>query len=142
LLLLLLFATSVYAQECRAVTSEINFGDYDVLLKAPRDATGKVTVVCDGAFPFTVKLDKGLNSRGSFNPRVMRAPAAAESLNYNLYTDSTRQNIWGDGTGNTFVNTGIADRVQNHITVYGRIPGGQKVPAGVYTDRINVTVEW
>ena len=140
--LFLLFAGTAQGQECLIGTTEVSFGSYDFISKAPLDATGRVTVVCDGAFTFSVKLDQGQNSTGSFNPRVLRAAAAEEGLNYNLFVDSTRQNIWGDGTSNTFVNTGTANNIQIPLTVYGRIPAQQKVPMGSYFDQINVIVEW
>lgn len=136
------YAGMAWGQDCLVDTTEVSFGIYDTFSKAPLDATGRVTVVCDGAFRFSVKLDKGQNSLGSFNPRVMRAAGAEVGLNYNLFTNSARQIIWGDDTGNTRMSTGAADRVQAPLTVYGRIPAGQRIPAGNYTDRINVTVEW
>jgi spore coat protein U-like protein len=142
LFLFLLCAQMAQAQECRVVTSDVSFGNYDTFSKSPLDATGRVTVACDGSLPFTIKLDKGMNSRGSFNPRVLRAAGTDSGLNYNLFTDSVREKIWGDGTGNTFVGGGTANRIQTQFTVYGRIPAAQNVPVGTYVDRINVTVEW
>ena len=136
------YAGVAWGQECLVNTNDVSFGIYDTFSRAPLDATGRVTVVCDGDFTFSVKLDQGQNSTGSFNPRVLRAAAAEEGLNYNLFVDSARQNIWGDGTGNTFVNTGTANRVPSPFTVYGRIPARQKVSTGSYLDQVNVIVEW
>ena len=44
-----------------------------------------------------IQLDKG--GAPTFTPRQMRR--SGEILSYNLYLDSTRSTIWGDGTGGT-----------------------------------------
>jgi spore coat protein U-like protein len=64
-------------------------------------------------------------------------------LNYNLYLDSAYTQIWGDGTGGTVTKSdNIGGLLGSSIsyTVYGRLPGGQNVPAGVYSDTVFVTV--
>jgi spore coat protein U-like protein len=72
----------------------------------------------------------------------MGAAGRRDGLRFNLYRDSARQEIWGDGTGNTFVVTGTGTGNIISFTVYGRIPGGQRIPAELYSDQINVIVEW
>jgi spore coat protein U-like protein len=131
-----------WGQGCLVTTVSVNFGNYDIFSAAPRDATGEVNVTCDDDLPFTVKLDEGETSGGSFNPRVMRAAEGNSSIRYNLYRDSARQEIWGDGTGKTFVKTGTGTGIEIPLTVYGRIPARQNVKMGFYSDLINVTVEW
>ena len=59
------------------------------------------------------------------------------TLAYNLYVDASHTRVWGDGTGNTQTQTGMGN-----LVIYGRIPGQQNVPAGLYTDRVMVIVEW
>jgi spore coat protein U-like protein len=135
------YAGIAWSQECKVTASTVSFGNYDTFSGAPLDATGEVNVTCDAADPFTVKLDQGENSGGSFNPRVLGG-AAGENIQYNLYVNSARQEIWGDGTGRTFVNTGTSNGSEIPLTVYGRIPARQNVPVGSYSDTIKVIVEW
>jgi spore coat protein U-like protein len=67
-------------------------------------------------------------------------------LNYNLFLDSNRSTIWGDGTGSTsYVSAGslLAVGTSNRqYTVYGRVPAGQDRGAGSYTDTIVVTLNY
>ena len=139
---ILSIAGTAWGQECEVTASPVSFGKYDALSGAPLDATGEVNVTCDTDLPFTVKLDQGENSGGSFHPRMLEITAGSESLQYNLYRDSARQEIWGDGTGNTFVNTGTGTGSEIPLTVYGRITARQKGRVELYQDLINVLVEW
>ena len=132
---------TVWGQECKVTVSPVNFGNYSAFSSAPRDATGKVNVTCDAGLPFTVKLYKGETSGSSFDQRKLGATGKSDSLRFNLYRDSARQEIWGDGTGNTFVVTGTGSGNTIPLTVYGRIPAGQRVPGELYSDQINVIVD-
>ena len=70
--------------------------------------------------------------------------SGANLLNYKLFTDSARTQIWGDGVeGETvmFADTGTGTAQSN--TVYGLIPASQTgAPAGVYEDTVSVTVRY
>ena len=114
----------------------------DPLVSSPLDTTGDINVTCDNGTSFTIKLNPGQNSGGSFQPRSMIAPGNDKKLNYNLYKDSTRIQIWGDGTGSTYTQSGIGTGAMQKITVFGRIPARQNVSVGSYSDMVTVTVEW
>jgi spore coat protein U-like protein len=138
----LLYAGIAWGEECKFTTSPLNFGNYDPFSGAPLDATCEVNVTCDAGLAFTVKLDQGKTSGGNFQPRVLGGTAGSGSIRYNLYRDSARQQIWGDGTGNTFVVTGTGTGSNIPFTVYGRIPARQNVRVGSYITPISVIVEW
>lgn len=71
----------------------------------------------------------------------MRRSAGSDLLDYNLFTDPAMTRIWGDGTGGTYVvNRRVRTWRVRWIRVYGRIPAGQDVPAGSYTDNVRVTI--
>ena len=135
-------ASVAWGQNCRVFTVPLTFGIYDSFSGVPLNGTGKVNVTCDEGLPFTVKLDQGADSGGNFQPRIMRIPVGKDKIQYNLYRDSACQEIWGNGIGNTFVVTGTGTGREIPFTVYGRIPARQNVPAGYYSVRVNVTVEW
>jgi spore coat protein U-like protein len=67
---------------------------------------------------------------------------SSETLNYNLYRDSTRSTIWGDGTGGTQAYTQSNPQLNRNIRVdvFGRIPAGQDVTAGSYTATVTATI--
>ena len=68
-------------------------------------------------------------------------------LNYNLFSNATYTQIWGNGTGGStrvayslLVNPGnYVQNVMDH-PIYGRIPAQQAVDTGLYTDTILVTL--
>jgi spore coat protein U-like protein len=138
----LAYAGMAWGQECRVTVSPLNFGNYDTYSGAPRDTTGKINITCDAGLSFTIKLDQGESPGRNFNPRELKAAGGKDSLKFNLYRDSARQEIWGDGTGNTFIVTGTGTGNPISLTVYGRIPARQNVPAEHYSDQINVIVDY
>jgi spore coat protein U-like protein len=136
----LLIAVSAAEAACTITTTAVSFGSYNVFAGSADDATGQITYRCTNPRPplVTIHLDKG--GSPSFSPRQMRR--ASETLNYNLYLDSTRSTIWGDGTGGTQrysrANPPIFQNV--NVSVFGRIPAGQDVSAGTYSATVTATI--
>lgn len=148
-LLMATLATSgpATAITCVASATTTAFGVYTPTSGSAADTTGSVTVTCDPVlaalfFNFTVQLSAG--SGGSFSPRRMFS--GGSSLNYQLYRNAARSEIWGSGSGGTFNQLGgiwlsVVFPVSQVFTVYGRMPAGQTAAApGAYTDSITVTV--
>ena len=138
----LMVAGTAQGQDCSVSAVPVQFGQYIALDPSPVDAVGSIKVACTAGEAFTVRLDSGESSAGNFHPRKLRSTATGHVLNYNLYRDSARTEVWGDGTGNTFVQSGVGTGGEIVLTAYGRLPGGQNVGAGFYRDSITVTVEW
>ena len=129
---------------CTISATGVAFGSYDPQSLSPDDSTGTVNVDCKNTDPApNVALSAGLS--GSYTPRAMTA--GSYSLPYNLYTTTARNIIWGNGTSGTVTQTlsgGTSSGGQRHYAqpVYGRIPAGQNVGAGSYSDTIILTVTW
>ncbi len=125
---------------CTISTTPVSFGTYNVFFSTPLDSTGSVTFNCDNRANITITLNNG--GATTFNPRRMLK--GSEALNYNLYRDATRTSIWGDGTGGTQVYSDPrTPRNQNvTLTVYGRIPAGQDVSVGTYTNTVTATINF
>lgn len=129
---------------CNLATTNINFGTYDVFSNLPRDSTGRVSVDCDEAPPpiVTVRIGPSFHS-GGFRPRQMRHTTRSERLDYNLFIDPSMSVIWGDGTQGTST---VSDKVHKNKpwvqTLYGRIPAGQDVSVGAYSETVSVTITW
>ncbi|HLC18361.1 MAG TPA: spore coat U domain-containing protein [Thermodesulfobacteriota bacterium] len=129
---------------CSVSSTPINFLGYDVFLASPLDSTGTVTLDCDETPTpdVTVSISQSPNS-GGFSPRRMKHAALPDLLDYNLYTESTRVNIWGDGTGGTStVSRRVPRNAPKALTIYGRVPPLQDAPAGGYLDTLTVTITW
>jgi spore coat protein U-like protein len=126
---------------CSVSTSAVGFGSINPLAGSSFDATGSVTVTCTTGAPWTVAADAGGGSGATLTTR--RMTANGNTLNYALYTDSGRITIWGDGSGATARLSGTGTGSAQSLTVYGRVPSGQgSVPAGGYSDTVNVTVTY
>jgi len=123
----------------------VNFGTYNPLSSVANDSTGTVRVVCTltVALPGSFTVDLSTGGSGSYAARKLRN--GTSNLLYNLYTDTTHTQVWGNGTGGsvevsrTFSGLLAIDR---SLTIYGRIAAGQNVPAGTYNDTILVTVTY
>lgn len=131
-------AANVSAQGlgCTISATSVSFGSYNVFTGTPLDATGTVTYQCLLGLQIVITLGRG--SSPVFIPRTMRK--GTESLNYNLYRDSTRMTVWGDGTGGTSTLTAAALLLPVTVSVFGRVPARQDVSAGAYSDTVIVTV--
>jgi spore coat protein U-like protein len=130
------------AQSCSVRVIALQFGDYNPLSPLAVDSTADVYVTCDPSIPYSIALDAGANSGGSFDPRKMTMIGGFSYMAYNIFRDPGRIEIWGDGRNNTFTNIGVGTGVESHFTAYGRLPGGQNVPVGLYSDSLSVLVEW
>lgn len=126
-------ATPVYAANCTLGVQSVIFGPYDPLSAQNTDSAGSVSVSCDSSDTFTIAFSSG---HGTMLSRQMQS--GGYSMIYNLYTDSLRSIVWGDGTGGTSLvsTTGTSAT----FAVYGRIPAAQNLPAGSYNDSIVVTL--
>lgn len=127
-------------------TPGMSFGAYDDSSASPTDATTSIIVTCSrngGPTPTTVTLQIGPSANsGLISTRAMRS--GANTMNYNLYRDSARSQVWGQTSG---VDTGtISLTVPNNgsangtLVIYGRIPALQNVPVGTFSDGVQITV--
>ena len=130
---LLAIASQQTLAACNLNVQGVIFGSYDVFNAQSVESTGNVAVTCDVSTPYSIALTPG---SGNFASRTLTS--GANTLAYNLYADPARSSVWGDGTAGTVTVSGSATSA-NH-TVYGRIPAGQNVFAGSYSDLITVTL--
>jgi spore coat protein U domain-containing protein, fimbrial subunit CupE1/2/3/6 len=76
----------------------------------------------------------------------MQGPTGSSSafLNYNLFSDSARTTAWGNGSNgaSAFGITAASNAAERTFTVYGRVPKGQDVNVGSFTDTMQATVNF
>lgn len=143
-LLLIPFLAGNALALCNVSATGLSFGPYDEFSPVSLDTTGTVTVMCDEAPPADVTISIGPSGNGSFNPRGMRHASRADLLLYNLFTNVSRGAVWGDGTAGTstvFLKN-VTKNTPRTTTIYGRIPAGQNVSLGPYSDTLTVTILW
>jgi spore coat protein U-like protein len=146
-LALVLIASKVEAQTttgirtCSVVATPLNFGTFS---GSRVDSGGTVSVTCSGNGNNNI-LSIALSEGGSntFLNRFMFN--GLSELHYNLYTDGTHANIWGNGLGETQLKFESFDfrligSVTQAATIFGSIPAQAVPPPGHYSDQIIVTV--
>jgi spore coat protein U-like protein len=117
------------------------FGSYDIFSGSPLDSVGSMTYRCDDVgYQETLVIDLGRGSSSTYAPRKMFR--GAYELDYNLYLDSNRTSIWGDGSSGTshYGPVSPANGEDTTVYVYGRVLVGQNARTGSYSDTVVVTV--
>ena len=120
----------------------VAFGGYDMFDSAPTVSTGAISLECVDLAPTdTVRIDLDGGTARSFAARTL--VRGLSRLAYNLYLDAVHSLVWGDGTGGSASygpfqpGAGV-----NTVILYGKIPAGQSVGAGSYTDTLTITVQY
>lgn len=129
--------TAAAAAICTVTAGTLGFGTYNGTTAAT--AAAAISVNCSNGAAYQVGLDDGLDP--SATARRMAGPGGAR-LSYELYSNSARTLAWGDGSALGARVSGTGSGSAQSLTVYGRIPAGQLVAAGSYTDSVVVTVEY
>lgn len=147
-----LVATEARAVTCSAATTSVAFGAYSVFTATNDDSTGTVVVTCtktgsDPSGTITVNYEIELGPGGSGNVTQRTMQSGVNTLNYNLYTNNARSQLWGNGVdapsvSNSFsLSNATPSRNRSH-TVYGRIPPLQDAAVGNYLDNVLVTIQY
>lgn len=133
--------SATVVNNCTITTSALSFGTYDPLTTHSAtglDGTGSVTITCSTGSTPTVGISTGVNASGS----ARRLASGSNYLTYELYSDSGRATVWGNSGADLYAPAATPSRTARTFTVYGRVSGGQDVPAGVYTDTVTATVNF
>lgn len=142
-----LSVTANIAANCILSTAPVAFGTYDPVNAnagsgSDLAGTGTVTATCTNGSDGTITLGQGAHpAAGSTdNVPLRQMQSGAEVMGYYLYSDSGRTTVWGNtaGTGVVHHGTGAA----TDVSVYGRVPKGQVLAAGSYTDTVIVTINF
>ena len=136
--------SAAVAGNCVIFTNDLAFGPFDGATDLTQSAT--ISVRCTSGTPYEVELSPGAS--GDYNNRTMSdGGTPANTLAYNLYTDSNHTLVWGDGTTSSTdseggTGTGLSAAETKTHTVYGELlaAGNEDVPVGNYSDTITATV--
>lgn len=150
----LVYAASTFT--CSPTSNSILFGTYNPLSATNTDSTGSYVISCTDVGGNT-KQSTILNYKAVLSSvalRQMAPPSGTDRINYNLYMDTTRSIVWGDGTGaaGTYFTGSISIPGGSTVTspplnYYGRITPGQDVSANspgpaptTYSQSLTITV--
>ncbi|MGA8050166.1 MAG: spore coat protein U domain-containing protein, partial [Burkholderiales bacterium] len=97
---------------CRASSTTVDFGPFDVLGGSPLNGAGTFTVTCTNTN--APRRTVTYTARLAVAPaRQMAPPFGTDRISYAIFVDSARTQVWGDGTGGTFTFTGTLNPPRN-----------------------------
>lgn len=131
------FLMTPLAHASCSVGGSINFGIYNTLESSDALSTGELNVSCTSSSSFTLGL--GTGQSGNYLNRTL-VGSGSDKLNYNLFTNTGRTAIFGDGSGSTSsVNQSISAGSIS-VPIYGDVPARQNVSSGSYMDAVAVYI--
>ena len=122
---------------CNVSATTLNFGSSGVLASAVNQ-TSTVTATCTSTTPYNIGLNAGNGSGSTVTTRKMTGSGGA-TINYSLYSNSTRTTNWGNTVGTDTV-AGTGSGVAQNYTVYGQVPAQTTPAPATYSDTVVVTV--
>ena len=122
---------------CAVTATDLAFGTYTSAGGSPVQGTTLLRATCTPGSTYNVGLNEGTSPGATINQRKMAS--GTNALNYQLYSDSARQTIWGNTPGTDTV-TGVGTGLAVDHTVFGAVPAAQVVPAGDYGDTVTVRI--
>ena len=131
--------TATVLSECSITANDLAFGNYSVTAGTQVDASTTISVQCSGGTAYDVALDAGSGSGASVSTRKMSS--GTNTLDYSLYQDSSRTQVWGETSGSDTV-SGTGTGSAEVLNVYGRIVASQAAAAGSYSDTVTATVSF
>lgn len=137
-----LVVNATVLKTCLVLPAVLSFGNLANAGDADVDNTTQISVTCTAGTPFAIGLDNGANATGGerFMSQLL-ADNSVRKLRYQLFRDAARTLPWGTSVGtNTVAGTGALLPVLT--PVYGRVPRGESVNAGIYTDTVTIVVTY
>jgi len=121
---------------CSVTAQPLDFGTTNSFA-AHIDTSPATTVKCTPTAPYTVFVSYGANA-GATTQRKLLSTTSSATVNYDIYSDSSRTAAWSPTAGKT----GVGDGTEQAMTLYGRVPVQTAVAAGDYKDTVTVTVNY
>ncbi|MGH6781253.1 MAG: Csu type fimbrial protein [Sphingomonadaceae bacterium] len=127
-------------EECQINSADdLNFGSTGVL-DANIDGTNAIRVQCTNGTTYNIGLNAGTGTGATVATRLMTGAGAA-TVQYSLYRNAARTQVWGETIGtDTVSSTGTG--AEQTFTVYGRVPTQTTPAPNTYNDIVTATVTY
>lgn len=143
--------TAKVVANCSISTTAIAFGNYDpVVVNATTalQSSGAVTVACTKGSAPTIGMDLGANALVSV--RRMKELTSANFLDYEIYQPAGNipgdacayTTVWGTSGTALFTPTSPTNKAARTYNVCGKVPSGQDVSVGDFSDSVVATVNF
>ncbi len=129
-----LTVTATVTSNCALSGGTLAFGNYVSGQTTNLDVQGSINYVNCPAGTLTFELDNGANANGG----QRRMKSGNSYLNYQIFKTGARNSNWGSGA--EAVQIQVLQAGSGSVPVYGRIPAGQTVPPGSYSDTVTITL--
>lgn len=137
----LLFFTNFSWANCVFSSSDLNFGSYQSPgQKADSLSSSNMLVICDifsFGNSFSIKLLPG-QSGNSANRYLSNGK---DKLYYNLFLNSSRNSVWGEGNNGTNYYNGVTKPFLRP-TIFSSVFKNQNVSPGFYSDTISFEISF
>lgn len=121
---------------CSLSSSPVNFGLYIPNSGSDVRTSSNFNVSCSPAATYSLKI---LPEGSQVVERTMpNTTKPGDVLRYSLYIDPGYSVIFGDGSGTSQFYTGNA----RSVPIYAKIPGSQRVSAGMYSNTLSVDLSF
>lgn len=126
--------------ECSVDADDLQFNTSSDLGAGNIDAQTTIVIHCRKNTAYRINLDGG-QSGTITDRRMSNTDGGPDQVKYQLYLDSMRMQLWGDGAVGA-VAAGVGDGMGKPLqhTVYGRVPVQSTPRPGNYTDTVTVQV--
>lgn len=132
-------ATANVTKNCTISAAPMAFPQGSTLGTA-LNATSSLTLRCSNTLPYAIALSGGGSNAVTARRMSRTANGVTTTVDYQLYLDAARSQIWGDGTGGTLRHTANGTGYPAQVTVYGQVPAQATPVPGDYSDTITATI--
>jgi spore coat protein U-like protein len=140
---------SVCSVDAAVGTNDISFGSVDAGTAfagvTAASSAVDIGVTCSKNAPYFINLTPQ-NVTSTTGAGTMNGPGA-DTINYQLYSDSEATKVWGNtatlgvvGNGVTGTGAGLAPTASNKHKVYAKLTSTTDIQVGNYTDNVKVSV--
>lgn len=126
---------------CFLSASDLSFGNYTSNSTTPALGQTNLQLHCGPEITAEIALDAGTGLGGSTSRRKLTQESGVGQMEYGLYQDAGRTIHWGDRSGTDTYEVLTTGALQA-VPIYGKIPAGQRVGGGTYSDVITITVHY
>ncbi|WP_244850755.1 spore coat U domain-containing protein [Caballeronia sp. SL2Y3] len=130
--------TLTIQDDCSIAANPLDFGSTGVIANNIDQSTN-VSVTCTTGTPYNVALDAGSPTGSTISARTLNNAANTGTVQYNLFRDSGRTQIWGQTVGSDTV-SGVGNGSAQTISVFGRVPAQPTPAADTYMSTVTATV--
>jgi len=121
---------------CTINAGPLAFDQQSVGFGTDVDNNATITVSCTAGTNYNVQFGPGQNANGGTQRRMA---SGNDLVDYQIYLQPERTTVLGVTNGTDTIAAAGTGSAEPHI-VYGRVPGGQTLVAGSYTDVVQMTV--